>query len=159
MKVSKIYPYGIIAIHGGAIEKGTSEIARALAGSDFPLFLNEKGPHIPSTEFCHPDLERLSIQCEKFISIHGEKTKDESFVIVGGLDADLAKKIEQSFLLAGFVQKHYPDRLRGIQKENVCNRARLKKGVQLEISYKLRMDLLEDKNKLSRFVESIKKVL
>lgn len=131
-KEIQIYHYGIIAIHGGSIEKGTSEIARALAGSDFPLFINEQGPHIPSTDFHHPNFDQLSKQCEKFISIHGEKTKDESFVIVGGLDSDLSQKIEGSLLSAGFEQKHYPDRLRGIQKDNVCNRGLSGKGVQIE---------------------------
>ena len=62
------YKYGIIAIHGGRIEPGTGEIARALAEDDFFLYINEKGPHITSTEFRNDELDCLLKQCDTISS-------------------------------------------------------------------------------------------
>jgi len=153
------YLYGIISIHGGEIEPGTSAVARAIAGDMFPLYVNEQDPHITSTQFHDEALGELSQKCETLISIHGEKNREESFVIVGGLDHTLAEKIEDALFQHGFTERHYPHHLRGLDPHNVCNRGRSGKGVQLEISRKLRDELMNDKEKMERFVEAVKNAL
>jgi phage replication-related protein YjqB (UPF0714/DUF867 family) len=158
--MEKIFKYGVIAIHGGEIEYGTSEIAKALSVKlEAPVYINESGPHITSTLFDNDEIQKIFKKCEIIISIHGEKSKNESFVVVGGLNTEYIRKIKKTLSEAWFIEKHYSHRLRGLDKNNVCNRGLSGKGIQLEVSRKLRNELLEDIEKMEVFIKSIKKVL
>jgi phage replication-related protein YjqB (UPF0714/DUF867 family) len=149
--------YGIIAIHGGKIERGTSEIAKNIAGNDIEYFNHsgETGSHITSNEFQSPLLDKLLSECSIVISIHGQHDREKSFVIVGGLYNELIFKIKEKLKKNNFQIKDNNNTLRGILPDNVCNKGISQKGVQLEISYKLRMDLLNDKNLMNLFVDSV----
>jgi len=69
----------VIAPHGGLIEPGASEIARAIAGENFNLYLfegikprrNFKDLHITSQHFDEPKCLGLLAECEIVIAIHG----------------------------------------------------------------------------------------
>ncbi|MEZ4113948.1 MAG: poly-gamma-glutamate hydrolase family protein [Candidatus Paceibacterota bacterium] len=50
--------YGIIAIHGGDTEIGTSEIAKNIAGDNFEYFISSSNSHIKSTKFKSPLLSK-----------------------------------------------------------------------------------------------------
>jgi phage replication-related protein YjqB (UPF0714/DUF867 family) len=83
----------VIAPHGGKIESRTSEIARAIAGEDFNLYLfegikkreNYAALHITSRRFNEPSCLELLSTCPFVISIHGCVGGDER-VLIGGLD-------------------------------------------------------------------------
>lgn len=151
--------YGIIAIHGGSIEFGTSEIARAIAGNNFPLYINGKGPHITSTKFRNSEVQKILDTCEIIISIHGVHDSDSPFVMMGGLDNFLIKKISESLLKNKFILKTPSDEINGDDSENICNLGVSKKGIQLEISRKLRDELVNNKNLLYLCSQSIRNVL
>ena len=148
--------YGIIAIHGGHIEEGTSEVAMALAGSDIPYFLNSSEKHITSIEFRSPLLDELLKDTKTIISIHGERDTDNSFIMIGGLDILLGTKIIKSLVSKGFVIKDNEKGLTGSSSKNVCNLGLSKKGVQLELSNKLRMELITDYKLMKNFVDSVR---
>lgn len=143
--------YGIVAIHGGDIEPGTAEIARSIAGNDYPLFVNETGGHIPSKEFDNPTLQDFLGHVETVISIHGQKDTQQSFIMIGGLDRDLGKKIRDPLQSSGFMTVIPPDELDGDNPMNVCNRGAKKQGVQLEISHKLRDELTANPDLMEKF--------
>lgn len=151
--------FGIIAIHGGAIEPGTDAIARAIAGEQFPFYINTKGPHVASVDFTNPEIEKFLMKVDVVISIHGEHSTDESFVMIGGLHVELREKIKSALEEAGFNTKEPDDAHDGDNPKNVCNRGRSGMGVQLEISRKLRDELIQDKNMLRNFSNSITQIL
>jgi phage replication-related protein YjqB (UPF0714/DUF867 family) len=151
--------YGIIAIHGGNIEKGTSDIAQNIAKNDIEYFINSSDKHITSTEFESPLLNKLLSECEIIISIHGQHDKENSFVMVGGLEDLLISNIKNSLNKNNFNIIESENGLSGVSSENVCNKGVSKKGVQLELSHKLRIDLLNDKNLMNLFVDSIRNCL
>jgi phage replication-related protein YjqB (UPF0714/DUF867 family) len=147
---------GIIAIHGGDIEPGTGEIAQALAGDDFSVYVNEEGPHVTSSEFQNEELDELLSRIDVSISIHGQHDTESAFTMVGGLHKELVSKISESLSGAGFAMKNPPENLDGDNPKNVCNRGLFGKGVQLEISRLQRDQLLAQKNLMDNYIEAIK---
>ncbi|MGB0925556.1 MAG: poly-gamma-glutamate hydrolase family protein, partial [Minisyncoccia bacterium] len=81
--------------------------------------------------------------------------RDYEYVMVGGLHQHLAKKVEKSLVDAGFSIKNAPDGINGDDPNNVCNLGQTKKGVQLEISRKLRDRLVSDRSLSNLFSEAI----
>jgi phage replication-related protein YjqB (UPF0714/DUF867 family) len=87
----------ILAPHGGGIERGTSELARSIAGDRLSLYLFEglmptarqsQALHITSTKFDEPGCLGLISRFQKALTIHGcEGT--EPMIYVGGKDDDL----------------------------------------------------------------------
>jgi phage replication-related protein YjqB (UPF0714/DUF867 family) len=131
----------VIAIHGGQIEKGTSELAKEVAklsGSDWYSFEgikkgNNSVLHITSSRFDEPIGKALVAESTKTLSIHGCK-RSSKITYVGGRDKQLAAKVKASLKKAGFTVGTAPDNLNGDSKYNICNRNAINKGVQLEIS-------------------------
>ncbi len=154
----KKYKYGVIAIHGGDIEKGTEEIANNIALKDFPIYVNRKGPHITSTKFRDKELEKIFDICEVIISIHGEHELT-SFTIIGGLEEGLINVIRVKLKKNKFNIKEPIRKLHGESNLNVCNLGVSKKGVQLELSKKLRDDLMSDSEKMYLYTRSIRDAL
>ena len=74
------------------------------------------------------------------VAIHA-CTGNERFVFLGGLDKMLTKVIADELGVRKIVISKGPDRYKGINPHNICNRGANKKGVQLEISRGLRDDL------------------
>ena len=71
-------PAVVIAPHGGCIEPGTSEIAKAIAGDDLSVYIFEglgNRPHgdlhIASHRFDEPNGLELVIAAQTAIAIHG----------------------------------------------------------------------------------------
>jgi phage replication-related protein YjqB (UPF0714/DUF867 family) len=137
----------IVAIHGGKIEPGTSDIARGVARDDHPLYLFEglmprgnRDLHITSSRFDDPLLDDLLGRVRTALSLHGEGS-DEEVVYLGGLNQSLQDAIATAAREAGFVlKKAMNPALSGLSPFNVCNRPR-EQGVQLEISRGLRRKL------------------
>jgi len=77
------------------------------------------------------------------VSIHGSKDRTE-MVHIGGKHEVLKQKIREALTASGFAAEltDLPG-LRGISPENICNRCKGGKGVQLEISRGLREKLFD----------------
>ena len=79
--------------------------------------------------------------------------------MVGGLNVDLRSGIKRQLETSGFQTRPPTEGLEGVDPENICNRGRLKGGVQLEISRKVRDSLRKDKDRLQEFAEAIRKTI
>ncbi len=151
----------IIAPHGGKIEPGTSEIADAIAGNDLSFYAFEgKKPrgnrklHITSTRFDEPGCMALIDEAITVISIHGENS-EEKIVFIGGLDEQLQDQLRESLHRRGFrVEKHADPCLQGRDRENICNRGKTGKGVQLELSKGLRRSFFESLTEHGRQIKN-----
>jgi phage replication-related protein YjqB (UPF0714/DUF867 family) len=149
----------VIAPHGGGIEPGTTEIARAIAGSDWSFYSvegikssNNKELHITSHRFDEPRFLRTAPKHESIVAIHGceDSRRDKRIrVWVGGGDEGLAERMIESLSKGGFpaaLDTHTP----GKEPTNVCNRGRTRKGIQLELSKSLRDQFVEGLDRTGR---------
>ena len=165
----------IMAPHGGGIEPGTIDIADAVAGSEHTFYAfkgvkktGNKILHITSNRYDEPIGLKTSKNAFIVISIHGCRDKKE-MVFIGGKYQKLKQKIMYALRTAGFraVISEVPG-LRGISPENICNRCKSGKGVQLEISRGLRDKMFDDIDRRSlrkktevfyKFVNTIKEAI
>jgi phage replication-related protein YjqB (UPF0714/DUF867 family) len=139
----------IMAIHGGGIEPGTSEIAEAVAG-DVHTFYSFSGLkirgnarlHISSRKFDEPQGVRIARQARTVVAIHGCRDP-AAMTYVGGRHHRLKREIKGALLEAGFPAADAM-RLPGVSSNNICNKNRSGMGVQLEISLAMRQRLFED---------------
>ena len=124
-------PFVIVAPHGGLIERGTSEVAAAVAADRFSLYCFESlmlrakgaGLHITSTRFDEPQALRLIAASEVAIGVHGRKDReDDASIWVGGLHAPLQNAIYDAVKQAGFAAKIAGEghRLSGRDPANIC---------------------------------------
>jgi phage replication-related protein YjqB (UPF0714/DUF867 family) len=136
----------IVAPHGGAIEPGTSEVAKEVAGDDLSLAVFEgikpeggnKCLHLTSTTFDEPRCVELVLEADAVVAIHGEASAEPS-VFLGGRDDKLGAQLTAVLERHGFaVKTHRNSDLHGVAATNICNRGRCGAGVQLELSYGLR---------------------
>jgi phage replication-related protein YjqB (UPF0714/DUF867 family) len=140
----------VMAPHGGGIEPGTIDIADALAGGEFTFYafkgLKKTGNkilHISSNTFDEALGVKASQNALIVISIHGSKDRTQT-VHIGGRHQELKQNIRDALNASGF-DAELTDRpgLRGISPENICNRCKGGKGVQLEIPRGLREKLFD----------------
>ncbi|HMK65967.1 MAG TPA: poly-gamma-glutamate hydrolase family protein [Thermodesulfobacteriota bacterium] len=165
----------VMAPHGGGIEPGTVDIADAIAGDTFTFYAfkglkrtGNKVLHLNSNSFDEPLAGKVSHEAEVVVSIHGAHGEDD-IVLVGGRHEELKQALMLALRAGGFKATicEIPG-LRGIQPDNLCNRCRTGKGVQLEISRGLREKLFDQLGHRSlrvktvlffRFVDIVKGVL
>ena len=157
-------PALIMAPHGGKIEPATSEIAEAIAGMDYSFYtfegLKADGNsvlHIEShlfDEFCALQaVEKADI----VVTVHGQIDQRDEFVMVGGLNDGLRSEMELQLEAAGFKTRPPTQGLLGTDRMNICNRGKLKQGVQLEISRKVRDVLRANRDPLQTFANAVRK--
>jgi phage replication-related protein YjqB (UPF0714/DUF867 family) len=141
----------IVAPHGGAIEPGTSEVAKEVAGEDLSLALFEgikieggnKRLHLTSTKFDEPRCVKLVLEADAVIAIHGEASA-ESSIFLGGRDVHLGAQLKAALQRNGYaVKAHRSPNLHGLSAANICNRGRRGAGVQLELSHGLRREFFK----------------
>lgn len=143
----------IVAPHGGAIERGTSSIAAALAGDDFHLYRFEGrlGPgsfealHLPSQQFDEPRCLALLARCRVVVTVHGCEAEPDPGVLIGGRDGVLAGRMASALREAGIAAVTEGHRFPGRHPDNVCNRGASGAGVQLEWTGRLRGGPLEER--------------
>jgi phage replication-related protein YjqB (UPF0714/DUF867 family) len=135
----------MVAPHGGAIEPGTSEVAKEVANNDLSLAIFEgikpkdnKRLHITSTNFDEPRCVELVQKSNTVVAFHGERSNELS-VFLGGRDDELGAQLKAALERYGYAVKTHgnPD-LHGLNEANICNRGRHGVGVQLELSSGLR---------------------
>lgn len=153
----------VLAIHGGGIEGGTSEIALAVAGyhpvtfaqctdccgvHDLWIFegllsRHNGDLHVTSTNYDDPialDLVQNSRRC---ISLHGFSDSDANGKIqIGGRDTELKSIVLEELTVAGIPAQVVTDlELNGNDPANICNRTTIGAGVQLEMGTTYRESL------------------
>lgn len=140
----------IMAPHGGRIEPGTSELAEAIAGSDYDFYCFEGKKsrennrlHITSTLFDEPEARRLAAKARAILTIHGYHG-DHPIVYVGGLAHGMVELISNRLAASGFHVSRRNSGCNGIDPGNLCNRCRGGKGVQLELTNGLRLRMFQD---------------
>ena len=163
----------IIAPHGGKIEPGATEIAKAIAGEDHSYYSleglkpgNNHHLSIPSDKFDEPFALKIIGQANRVIAIHVFFDSKE-LVYIGGLDTDLRKKIEANLKQEEFktIKPGYNFESENIN--NICNRGKTEKGVNIGIARGLLQKLLnslksEDSNEPTlyhRFIQAIRDAL
>jgi phage replication-related protein YjqB (UPF0714/DUF867 family) len=169
--------FAIVAPHGGGIEPGTSEIADAIAGTDFSFYtfeaLKSSGNtdlHITSTRFDEPMCLTVIGRSDTVVTIHGEESEaDGEGVFVGGLNHILGSSLGDVLKAKGFdIRTHPNPKLQGLEPKNLCNRGTIGNGVQFELSRSVRRrmfsSLLPDGRKhttseFSAFVDAVRNVL
>jgi phage replication-related protein YjqB (UPF0714/DUF867 family) len=135
----------VVTPHGGGIERGTTQIARAIAGDVLHLYVfeglktrgNFDALHITSRRFDEPRCLDLVTRSETVLTVHGCVGFDER-VYIGGLHEELkghiALALEAIGVEAWLDNHNFP----AIDPENICNRGRSGRGVQLEFTTGLR---------------------
>jgi phage replication-related protein YjqB (UPF0714/DUF867 family) len=154
-------PIAILAPHGGAIEAGTSEFARAVAGADFNLYLFEglcgtadyAALHLTSHRFDEPRCLALLSDCDHVIAIHGCRG-DAPQALLGGLDRRLKGRIGAAIAASGIEARLAGHPYRAVHPKNICNRGRRGAGVQVELTTGLRL-----RNANLAIADSIRSVL
>lgn len=151
----------IVAPHGGAIEPHTSEIASAIAGYEFSLYLfegirpsgNYQALHLTSHYFDEPSCLQMLVSSDDVVTIHGCNAKGE-IVLIGGRDNDLISELQASITQTGIACQIDGHAFPATHPDNICNRGRRNVGVQLELSKELR----QSQNR-HHLVSAVRKVL
>lgn len=138
----------VVAPHGGGIERGTSEIARALAGEELSLYcfesrraLDNGRLHVTSANFDEPGCLSLVAASQQVVTVHGcYYGRHDRGTWVGGLDPVLGESIIEALRGAGFAADR-DSRNPGVNPRNICNRGRAGRGVQLELAKGLRRQM------------------
>jgi phage replication-related protein YjqB (UPF0714/DUF867 family) len=141
--------FAIIAPHGGGIEPGTSEMAKAIAGTEFSYYIfdgirregNER-LHITSTLFDEPKCLQLVNDSDVVVAIHGCEGA-EKVIHVGGLHDELKAGLMNELARAAFDARLAEANYAATQLQNICNRGRSRRGVQLEVSEGLRRTMFK----------------
>ena len=141
--IERASPIVIIAPHGGRIEPGTSQTAALIAAEEFSLYLFEglasgRRLHVTSTRFDEPRALRLIGASEIAIAVHGRADGDDSQTIwMGGLHVVLRDAIGAALARVGF-KISTDHHMQGKHIDNICNKGRMRAGVQLELPRSLR---------------------
>ncbi|WP_066634428.1 poly-gamma-glutamate hydrolase family protein [Desulfolucanica intricata] len=164
----------ILAIHGGGIERGTSELVEALNGygkyntySFEGLKATDNGSlFIRAINFDEPTAVNLVNKSDYTVSVIGAAGDDE-VTYIGGQNKLLAELIRLHLTTKGYNVKtlNVPDRIAGIMDSNIVNKNKLFNdsyklgGVQIAISKGLRDKLATDSGTLNDYSSAINKAL
>jgi phage replication-related protein YjqB (UPF0714/DUF867 family) len=153
----------VLAIHGGGIEMGTSEIALATAGyhpatlvplvdghgaHDFWLFegLLPSGNgklHVTASHYDDPIATELVKNARRCISLHGcGDDQANGKIQMGGRDHELRDIVLEELIAAGIAAELATDpMLDGNQRENIANKTKVRGCAQLEMGTGYRASL------------------
>ncbi len=168
-KLRKKSKFSIIAIHGGKIEYLTDEIAFEIANNKYSYYAflgikpkNNYRLHITATCFDEPTALKIASSSLEVIAIHGCKSNKE-IIHIGGLDFELVKYLKTNLSKAGFNCGNCENpEISGENPKNICNKGKLKKGIQIELSKGIRKKFETNGIKTEyfyKFISVIKKTL
>jgi phage replication-related protein YjqB (UPF0714/DUF867 family) len=145
----------VLAVHGGGIEGGTSEIALAVAGyhpatfaqaadclglHDLWIFegllgANNSKLHVTSTNYDDPIALKLVQISRRCLSLHGLSDAPGSAEIqIGGRDTELSSIVLEELTAAGISAAISIDEdTNANDLNNICNKTTISAGVQLEM--------------------------
>lgn len=134
-----------IAIHGGGIEPGSGEVARAVAAGlmnfyEFAGILTSDNTrlHVTSTHFDEPRALGIVADSDRTLSFHGFTGDGTPVTALGGLDTVRGEAIRAALTEAGFTVIDAPQEIGGTSPSNIVNENEIGAGVQLEMSRALR---------------------
>ena len=153
----------VLAVHGGGIEEGTSEIALAVAGYHPATFAqatdcfglhdlwifeglltdgNSK-LHVTSTHYNDPIALKLVQISKRCLSLHGlGDAAANGKIQIGGLDTELMGIVLKELTAAGIPAAiAIGPGTNGNATENICNKTTTRAGVQLEMGKTYRESL------------------
>ncbi|MEI7848864.1 MAG: poly-gamma-glutamate hydrolase family protein [Chloroflexota bacterium] len=144
--VAQPHPLVILAIHAGGIELGTSELALAIAGNDYSIYLFEglrKGKnerlHLTSTHFDEPQCLDLVQKHQHALSIHGfTANPSDPEIYLGGTHQLFIQHMLQSLQTNGYLAQVNTQKFGATDPRNICNRTQNGMGLQIEIAGGLR---------------------
>jgi phage replication-related protein YjqB (UPF0714/DUF867 family) len=156
----------VMAIHGGKIEFGTTEIASSIAGADWNYYTfsglkqveNENWSlHLTSSNFDEPRALALAHSSTHCISVHAFKNAEVPTVCVGG------KSNELGLMIANSIRSNNPNlkveypclRFPAQRKQNIVNQC-VNEGVQLEISVDALDEIKKTNDNYESFVKSVR---
>ena len=159
----------VLAVHGGYIEPGTSEIAKSLAGSNWSYYsfkgLMPSGNlklHITSHKFNEPKALEMTKKHEICISLHGYRAQaNDPNICFGGRNDELASLIHKRLQEVGLQNTDEFNgcgRFYGQKETNIVNLCELE-GVQMEFSMDFRNKLTKDKTSRRRFNKAVQSVV
>lgn len=156
----------VMAPHGGKIEPYTTDLAETIAGDDFSFYSfmgrqrrnNYRDLHVRSHLYDEERALEMVNDVELVFAIHGHRCKYAEFVMLGGSHTELAGQLGQELTRRDFPLEEPEQGLAGVNANNICNRGRLGKGVQVEISRALRDRLREQEDLRASFVEAARTV-
>ncbi|MCR6544526.1 poly-gamma-glutamate hydrolase family protein [Dehalobacterium formicoaceticum] len=164
----------ILAIHGGGIERGTSELVQALGRtgkyntySFEGLKANDNGSlFIKAINFDEPKAVSLVNQSNYTVTVIGAAGDDE-VTYVGGQNKLLAELVRLHLTTKGYNVKTLgiADRIAGVMDSNIVNKNKLFNGnyelggVQIAISNGLRDKLVSDSGSLNNYSGAIDQAL
>ena len=157
----------IVAPHGGAIEPGTTEVAKCIAGHDLSFYSftgtkkqRNRDLHITSARFDEPRCLSVVGSARVVVTIHGCRKRPSKIekVFVSGLHAELANAIRVNLNAMGFATA-VDTSMQGKAPRNICNMGRDRRGVQLELTSQCRSGLVADSAKLKDFGTAIRDAL
>ncbi|MFA6028211.1 MAG: poly-gamma-glutamate hydrolase family protein [Elusimicrobiota bacterium] len=156
--------FTVFAPHGGALEPGTSELARVLAGGDWNLYLFEslrqgrsRRIHLTSAKYDEPRALELAARSRRAVSVHGSRDAGEK-ACLGGSSAALRERAAMGLRAAGFEVEEPCRRLPGKTPANLVNRAR-EGGLQLELPRLLLERLAKDAAAREKFRAAVRSAL
>lgn len=157
----------VLAVHGGRIEKGTDELAKAVAKNDHSYYIlkalvykdtnkdQRNDLHLTSKNFDEPTALNMTAQKNRVVSIHGAKG-EEKIVYMGGNNPILRENIAKKLSAAGFRLEKAPEDLNGNHPNNIVNKGRNLQGAQMELTTALREELLEQPTQMDKFANAVR---
>lgn len=142
-----------IAIHGGAMEPPTSQLAAYCAGTNGALYSFEALSDITAsqlvldaTTFDEPFCVANVANSARTVSWRGvdDQREAEEVCYVSGLDDVLVALVVQELSAAGFVTDTPPLRFAGGDPQNIVNKNKNGSGVQLDLTKSLRRTFYAD---------------
>lgn len=144
-----------IAIHGGAMEPPTSQLAVYCADATGAYYsfealsdLTASTLALPATTFDEPFSQVNVGNSTRAISFRGveDQRESEEVAYLSGLDDVLVALVGQELTAAGFVVDTPPLRFEGSDPRNIVNKTRLHAGVQIDLTRSLRKSFYADGN-------------
>lgn len=136
-----------LAIHGGAIEPPTSQLATYCANTTGAFYtfealsdLTAPSLALPAVSFDEPFCQVNVGNSARAISFRGvtDQRESEEVAYLSGLDDVLVALVGQELVEAGFVVDTPPLRFEGSDPANIVNQTRLYAGVQIDLTRSLR---------------------
>ena len=159
--IDRASPIAVVAPHGGRIEAGTSQTAALIAADVFSLYCFEglvagRRLHITSARFDEPRALALVESSDIAIGVHGRADRGDNRTIwLGGLHVSLRDAIGAALERVGF-KTSTDHHMQGKAPGNICNRGRLRAGVQLELPMSLRNAFLNDPSARQAFASAVR---
>lgn len=141
-----------LAIHGGGIEVGTSEVVQVISELTNQTYYefnakrtsNNGELHLTSINYDEPIARGIVARSNHTISVHGYSDDVKEATALGGTDEVLMQFMREELEKEGFIVEPAPIEIGGVNPINIANVNTRKKGVQLELSTKLRKSFFKN---------------